>query len=231
MLFKFPKVKITDEVFDYIKESYISSIVTYIINSKYRKSVSLKNWLKEQCDKAVDDPFILDIVDKQIPDCNSYDEQVLSCLNWVRNNIVYKGDLKSWEMAEYWQTYRETLDKMSGDCEDGAILLYVLCRLKGVPANRLLLFAGDVVGGGHCWIGYKPESYPLNFVFLDWCYWVNLRSVEDRNKFYIKIAEIFEYRQDRDFYYNVDSNYKTIWFAFSEDSSYWRLNFVGREGG
>ena len=54
-------------------------------------------------------------------------------------------------------------------CEDGAILIYILAHLCGIPDYRIQLVAGNVVGGGHCYCVFTDTNgieYPI-----DWCYW------------------------------------------------------------
>lgn len=206
MIIKFDKALIYDELFDIVNDSYLKTKILYYINSNVKSSVDLKRWLNT---------ILQNNIDIEIPTRDNYDLQVIECLKYVKNNIKYKGDINSWNTTEYWQTPQETLDRLTGDCEDGAILMYILCRLKGIPANRLLIFCGSVNGGGHCWLGYKPQEYPLNFVFLDWCYWYNNNSVELRNKFYIHNNIIYEYSYDS----LKNSNYYNIWFAFNENTN------------
>lgn len=204
-----------EPLYDYVANSYFQNIILYIINSKQRKSVNLRDWLFDEM--QIHTSEMTEVLNK-ISDKDNYDAQVIECLSWVKKNILYVGDSTSWEMTEYWQTPQETILRRTGDCEDGAILLYNLCRLKGVPANRFLILTGDVLGGGHCWLGYKPQNYPLNFAFLDWCYWPNLGSVSGRNKFYInKNSEILEYNGITE--EGVTSNYYKIWFGFNESTN------------
>ena len=203
--------KFGNVIFDYLQESYIDKIVCYAINSNYRKAVNLKSWIKEQ----VENPTYL--VKKVIQDIGinkDPDIQIMNILKWVHKNITYKSDSSVWKMAEYWQTAEETSIKGTGDCEDGAILIYVLARLSGIASQRLLIFAGDVVGGGHCWLGYRPTCYPLNFCFMDWCYWYSSKVIPSRDKFLINGKDI-----------QGDENYIKMWFAFNEDKSItkWKL--------
>lgn len=219
MIFKFPKSKITDEVFDSLETHYFRSIFTWIINSKYRTAVNLKGWIQQQVDNPSEK--ILNTL-KDISDSQDYDIQIMYILYWVRNNIIYKSDSLIWKMDDYWQTAEETVTLKTGDCEDGAILLYVLGRLKGIPHNRLLLLAGDVNGGGHCWLGYKPSEMPLNLAFIDWCYWVDLRGINERDIYYIKDNDIHKYNADGT---SVNSDYYNIWFGFNEVQSYEKLTY------
>ncbi len=201
-------------VFDYIKSSYFDYFITYVLDSGFRIGTELRPWIKQQIDNPT-----LELIQagqeatKTLPKDVSVDTVALACLKYVINNVTYTADSKTWKVDEKWQTAQETLMSKKGDCEDGAILMYILCRLNGVPANRLLLNAGDVQGGGHCWLSYRPDEYPLNFVFLDWCYWPNQLYPNDRPKFYIDGKKIV----------GEDTRYYKIWFAFNEENSYYEL--------
>lgn len=222
MLIRFPKRLLDNTVFDNLQTKYKFSIIQYIINSKYRTKEKLQGWLKAQ----VQNPSIkLQEVAQSIEFGNSYDECMMNILSYVRNNLKYTPDSTVWKSEEYWATANEIVEGMKDDCDGGATLIYVLARLKGVPANRLLIFAGDVEGGGHAWLGYKPEEYPLNWTFLDWCYWVNLRSIKDRPKFEIQKKRIIEYKNDLE---TKDSNYKSIWFGVNEDFGYTELVYSSK---
>lgn len=203
---QFPESKITDEIFTLQKDSYISEIIYWITDFRNQKVYNnLPKFLKDM------DLSEIDNIIQEIPTHSDYDKQVLSCLRWVRANITYKTDKSVWKVNEVWQTVEETLGLTTGDCEDGAILLYWLCRKKGVPSNRLMIFCGDVEGGGHCWLGYRSAKYPINFVFLDWCYWYNANDIPNRIFYLVDKQEIIGF---------VDDNYKELWFCFDENNGY-----------
>lgn len=219
MLFRFPETKLSTEVYDTLQHKYWESIISYITNSKYRKSIKLSPWILEQVQNPSEE--LLKAVE-EIPSSEDLDILTRNCLMYVHSIITYTGDTVYWDMTERWQDSRETIVLQHGDCEDGAILCYVLCRLKGVPANRLLLCAGDVEGGGHCWLAYKPNGYPLNWVFLDWCYWYDTTSIDLRNKFWIDNNIIYEYLYTGML---VKSNYLNTWFGFNEVTSYAKIRY------
>lgn len=98
------------------------------------------------------------------------DEKANNCLKYVAQNITYTTDIKG--SGEYWQFAYETLSRKKGDCEDGAILLANMALRSGIPYWRIRLNAGDVQGGGHCYVTYLRESDNQWYV-LDWCYWFN----------------------------------------------------------
>lgn len=198
-----------DTIFNHVKSSYINYLISWIIDSKLRKAVNLKEWLKAQVDNPSEE---LIKASKEIQDNKDVDELMYNIFMYVNKTLIYKADSEVWKMNEHWNTANESIAIKTVDCEDGAILMYVLARLKGIPANRLLILGGNVKGGGHCWLGYKAYNYPLNFVFLDWCYWRDTRSIADRNKFYINKTNIYEYSTML-----INSNYYSLWFAFNED--------------
>ena len=218
MIIQFPD-GVPDSVFEYAQNrSLVKKFIYYMINWKnYNKSVYLKPWLKSQVDEASDNlkDLVKDLLSRYANPSNDTKAKVL--FEWVRANIIYKSDLLIWKVKEYWQPAEVTLFKRTGDCEDGAILLYVMCRLAGVPSNRLFLFCGDVEGGGHCWLAYKPNKYPINFVFLDWCYWPSSKSMAWRDKFWVDGQKI---RGQFDKYYN-------IWWCFNEDGTYLEFKQTG----
>ena len=212
---KFSKkfLKAHPNLYNVADDKILNKIVYYIIDSKYRKSVKLTRWLNEQ---------VLNPSQKLLNIANTikngdYDKQVVQVLIWVKRNLKYTSDKKAWGMNEKWATANQIVETLRDDCDGGAVLTYVLCRLKGVPSNRLYVFAGNVEHNGstsgHCWLGYKPVNYPLNFVFLDWCYYANNKSVDSRNKVYIKKRVI-----------EGEPKYKTVWFGFNETKSFRTIN-------
>lgn len=209
------------EVFNTVEEGFLHKAYAYVINSKYRKSVWLTEWLEIQVQEASDE---IKQFAEQIGKGSSVDATAVRVLRAVHDYVDYVGDGASkWDMREYWQTAEETLELAEGDCEDGTILQYVLCRLLDVPKDRLKIKAGDVVGGGHAWLAYRPRHYPLNWVYLDWTYWYDPSYVEQRSKFFVDGQDIQEYSGRHE---PVESNYQSIWFAFNEDKSNTRLRYV-----
>jgi hypothetical protein len=213
MIVKFDK-KITEnnpKLFEYIESRNIWSIIYFLIDTDARKSVVLQDWLKdfvrnpsEELKKACDE--ILDNKDS--------DYVMTDILRFVQKKVKYTGDMEKWKMADKWQSPAETLSLGTGDCEDGAILIYCMAILKGVPVNRLLLLCGDVVGGGHCWLAYRSSEYPLNWCFMDWCYWYDRNSPSSRTKYFIDGQQIFD---------DPTNNYKKIWFGINHLNGYYGL--------
>ena len=116
------------------------------------------------------------------------DDKALNSLNYVIANIVYTSDTTQFKDSEMWMFAFETLNTKKGDCEDGAILLANLMLKSGIPYWRIRLNAGDVQGGGHCWVTYLRESDNTWYI-LDWCYWANEsqnfgRTFKDAQKYF-----------------------------------------------
>lgn len=204
-------IKFPNEAFDYIEQrGLVWKAVSYVIDWRYRKAINLSIWLEPQVMSIKQHPQIKQLIEENQSIKGNYNALAIAALRWVRKNFKYVGDKQTWNVEEKWQTALESLDLKHGDCEDGAILMYCICRLLGIPSNRLLLFAGDVEGGGHCWLGYKPEEDPTKLVFLDWCYWYNNNIVYNRPLFWFVGNNV----------YGQDKRYKTMWFAFNETSGY-----------
>lgn len=202
-------------IYKIVSSSYLKRIYYYVIHSGFRESVNLAGWLHDFIETPSEEVLA---IAREIPTGVDHDETVSNVLDWVHRNIVYTGDLGKWKQNEYWQAPDETLMALSGDCEDGAILIYTLARLKGVPTERLLIMAGDVVGGGHCWLAYRPKNYPLNWAFMDWCYWPNMSPVPNRTLYMVINTTISG--EKLSYTDKKDTNYIKLWFAFNEDGAH-----------
>jgi hypothetical protein len=66
--------------------------------------------------------------------------------------IKYKSDKDVWNVADYWQTPQETMDKGTGDCEDQTFLWMKLMQLLEVPSYKCMALGGMVIGEGHCFV-------------------------------------------------------------------------------
>ena len=118
------------------------------------------------------DPRIFWGEDSSIPMVtgSTNDERAIKALDYVARRITYTADINP---AEFWQFGFETLKRNKGDCEDGAILLASILINSGIPYWRIRLNAGDVQGGGHCYVTYLAEK-DNTWYLLDWCYDYNL---------------------------------------------------------
>lgn len=131
---------------------------------------------------------------------NSHDDIASAALDYVIRRLTYTSDPTQFKLNEAWLFAFETWKLKKGDCEDGAILLANIMLKSGIPYWRIRLNAGDVKGGGHCWVTYLRES-DNQWVVLDWCYWPN--EAKDL-KLLWKDAE----------------NYFSIWFSWNVEHIY-----------
>ena len=146
------------------ENGWMKTYYYYMIDSKFRKSVEVRQWLNSWIEEESKDLPILGE--------GQTDQHALSCLAWVKEQVHYIGDQEHWQMVEYWQKPSETLLAHSGDCEDGAILLYCLMKKNGFSDDQVFIACGDVNGGGHCYVVYVSKEDAVHYA-LDWCYWAN----------------------------------------------------------
>lgn len=213
---------------EYIRTRYAQKAFTYLMNSSYRRAVNLEPWIEEQIKNPA--PEVLQFLSEHnaIKNQESNDNRVLTIRRVVQGQINYVSDnLNPFHPAvEYWQTAQETLKYREGDCEDGAILIYVLARIAGVPKEDIYLWAGEVQGGGHCCCIYRPDCFWLNWWFLDWCYWPNDGDQNNRPLFQINGTSVTgELLQDGMQTGIFEERYEKMWFVFNENTSYLRFDY------
>ncbi|MBW1921897.1 MAG: transglutaminase domain-containing protein [Deltaproteobacteria bacterium] len=133
----------------------------------------------------------------------SNDQKMYEIEQWVQDNITYVSDLENYSTPELWTYPTVTLERRSGDCEDGAFLLHSLALHAGVPSDRLRTYGGivwaDDLGlstAGHAWTAYRRELDD-QWIILDWCYWAQNTPIAERTP----MREDYKYVDD---YFFVD---------------------------
>jgi hypothetical protein len=194
------------EVFTHInKLGFVSTIIKYVIDSRFRKGYNLKIWTVFQ----MNNPRLKKIVKEQgWAEIKNEDNKILAILKYWKDGgkggLVYKDDLKTYGTAEYWATIDEILDMMADDCEGFANIIYHSALLAGVSNFRLFKVAGFVYGGAHAYCVYRANNgleYPI-----DGSYWKNISLM-------MKIP--YSMREE---YFNGTSE----WFRFNSDGMYVR---------
>jgi len=210
-----------NELFPVLDKRYLRSILYWVINSKYRKSVKLSRWLASQL--ANPSERLLELVDL-IPTYSKSDRQMSSIFRYLENTkgaLEYVSDSNKWKRTEYWQTANETAELMTGDCEDGAILLYIIARLKGIHQSRLRIMAGKVQNPysgkieGHAYLAYRSAADPFHWKIMDWCYSPQLLSIQSRDSYYVSkdnIPYVFNNGEE----YIKSIVYLEVWWGFNE---------------
>ena len=171
----------------------------------------LKNALKNDSDMLRDVLLENNLI---VPDT---DATVIRILRWVHDNVSYVSDIKQYRTTEYWATPSETLKNGLGDCEDGAVLIYCLCRVAGISNEQVQIIAGGVKSGtglgGHCWVRYTSINYPYVIYYIDWCYWYDSSIISKREAYQ-------EYKDS--IILPTYTNYKKIWFIANDESGFKR---------
>jgi len=208
----------------YPNRNLIESVVYYIIDSKYRKSVNLVSWLAEQVELARNTP---EIVEQALRLKKTDDDLTMQAVfNYVRTAKFWRSDWDNWQRLEYWENVTDVFKNQSCDCESGSLLIYCMARICDVPADALYMWCGDVFDPrindrfGHAVCLYKPIEYPINYVMMDWCYYMDGKSISARNKFTMYGQLLWEYQKNGDVYDKLNSNYLNTWFAINEKKSF-----------
>ena len=82
-------------------------------------------------------PTLVEFVQKKKWHKLEHDEKLLKIWEFVVRSVVYQYDkLEDWRHPIITYNYRK------GDCEDGTILFVTLCRIAGVPANKVFNACG-----------------------------------------------------------------------------------------
>jgi len=194
------KVHLNKDVFLYLnKVSFVKSLIYYMINSKSRTQINLLQWLKKNL--SLSPSLLEDIAYIKTYDTNK--AKIRAILKYVHNNLRYVSDNIVWKVSEYWQTPSETESLKTGDCEDGALLIYAIAVECGIPDYQLYIVAGEVQGGGHCYCVYVSEEDGLEYP-IDWCYWYN-KSYSMKDNYFERIE-----------YYDGTKE----WFRFNKSGTY-----------
>lgn len=113
--------------------------------------------------------------------------------------VNYSFDVDSYGFSEYWQFAPLTFKIGQGDCDDYAIMRYVLYRMAGVPAELIRIGAGlTQTGQGHCTLYYLSSSLE----------WLHLNSTTT----FSKEDNTIEKQTLKD----ATLSLKDFWFSFNE---------------
>lgn len=147
-----------------INQLNLKSVAVYwCIDSKFRKSVFVRQWLDDWL--VQNQEFLLTTPSF----AGSKRIKIRQAVSWMKKNVTWMKDTDKWNMTDKWQTPQETMVDKTGDCEDGALLLYVLLRANGISDDELFIIASPVVGGGHCYLSWISDEDAVEYV-IDWCY-------------------------------------------------------------
>ncbi|MBW2974237.1 transglutaminase-like domain-containing protein [Candidatus Woesearchaeota archaeon] len=188
-------LKLLDALFQPMSKKWNTSLINWLIDSKYRQYKRLDKFLKEQLDKP--DEMLL----KKAEEFKKYkyDQRIVEILKFVNKTVSYMHDNKNFGKNEYWATAIETLKRKNDDCDGINGLLYVLARLSGIPSFMMYCAIGKTFHGGHFWTVYLSTKYGKLYT-IDGTYYVDLRAIPGR--------AVFRFS---------DKKYQTIWYLFNDD--------------
>ncbi len=194
-------------VLDYVRsKSLFKTLVKYVIDWRYKsKRVNLQKWCLEYCQVSALPRQVKDDMRYLKQSKLSNDKKMKKILEYVHNNITYVSDSKNWKVAEKWQTPKETWALKSGDCEDGSVLIYAIAHYIGIPDYQLRIVAGDVIGGGHCYVIYTSNKNAIEYP-IDWCYWYSISRTLSIP--YVKRNEYMNGEKEW-FSFNMTNSYKS----------------------
>lgn len=104
---------------------------------------------------------------------------------YVHQKFSYATDVDNYGIMEYWSTALQTLERKREDCDGLNSLIYVLCRLAGIPASNLYCIIGETEYGKHFWVLFF-DARRDRFVALDATF--RTKAIEVRNKKAFKVG-------------------------------------------
>jgi len=125
-------------------------------------------------------------------------DEVIVNINQM-TKVNYAFDTDNYGFSEYWQFAPITFKIGSGDCDDYAILRYVLYRLAGVPAELIRIGVGLTANGqGHATIYYLSSALE----------WIHLNSTSS----FSKVEDTINKQTLKDSALEIQD----FWFSFNE---------------
>jgi len=183
--------------------NFIDYIVYYVINSKFRRSVHLQNWIKKQIGNET-----IEMLGNKFRKILNTDDRMKAILNHWRNgygNLDYVGDKTTYGTNEYWATVDEILEKKEDDCDGFMTIIYLTAKASGISDYRLYCVCGLVKGNvGHAYVIYRANN-GLEFP-IDGCYWPNT-SYSMKTPYFLRKS--YNYGETEWWRFNASGSYKT----------------------
>lgn len=190
---------------DYYNNKYPTKPIFYygriMIGSNKRFRVDVRDFF------SLNDENLNNIVKSLKMNIQTDNQKALTCLKWIIKSLPYKTDKSNYGAGEFWCMPYETLNKMSGDCEDQSIVLANLLLIAGVPNWKIRINCGNVFEPiskkqiGHAYLTFFDEEKE-KWVILDTSFYPNLKKIIDREE------------------YKKESMYQNVWFSFNDENSW-----------
>lgn len=188
-------LKLINGLFKEQKKRFITTVVNWLIDSRYRTYMRLDKFLYIQLYAVHLEVFN---VAKQFTKYKNYDTRIVEILKWVKKNIRYQRDADNFGYNEKWAMANVILKRKKDDCDGLNSLVYILARLSGIPSYLLWNCIGMTKTEGHYWLLYlSPQRGKL--YSIDATYKPNLSYIQYRQPF------------------KLGTEYKLTWYLFNEN--------------
>lgn len=95
-----------------------------------------------------------------ILETDSLDSKACKVRDWVNKNLTYVSDYANYGRPEMWATAYTIYDRKKDDCDGYAVLMMVLMKLAGIPADKRIIVVGEVDSGEyHAYVCYFSDDY------------------------------------------------------------------------
>lgn len=157
----------------------------WTIDSKYRKTKRMDRFLRDQLNLVTKDSQIYKLAMSLRKD-NSY-LTVYNIEKYVIRNFDYKTDYTNYGASEYWADVDQILGKKADDCDGLNSLIFILCRLAGIPESNIYCVLGDTSVDedsvlDHFWCIFF-DSRRSRFVKLDATLYPKVEFISSKKKF------------------------------------------------
>lgn len=190
----------------------IESFVRWVIDSKFRTTLSLTEYLNENLKRCIngDSKEYIEIRDKAHQlrmECKNWNEFVVHVLRYVHGRFKYTSDQSLFGMAEKWEDWDIAWKNKQGDCETQNSIIFGMCYIAGMNKyiNTLFCVIGDT--------GLDEDDKPDHFYLM--YYDVNSEGmyVIDSTAYYngSEIENRAPYNSE------ITDKYGKIYYIFNED--------------
>ena len=80
-------------------------------------------------------------------------------LSYVQFNFRYNTDQNKFGRVENWEPIDNIILSRSGDCETLSMLVVMMCRRAGIPADKILMALGKWGDIGHGWVIFYDDEW------------------------------------------------------------------------
>ena len=185
--------------------TYISKIVYYIIDSKYREVKRIDKFLSEQLINPP--PELVNLASKLTIYINKKidaDKTIINILKWTVKNIEYVSDKINFGSVEYWATALETFKKKKDDCDGINAFIDIIARLAGIHQYQLFCRLGYAGGEYHYYLTYFSIKLRKWFA-IDGTYYADFTPLLKRN-----VLGFLGYYSKPNYIFNEEISFKII---------------------